>query len=271
MRFFGEDVKIISKAAISINNCIQAEWITGCFPDNEIREEKGCLYLLPIDDYKFRLQLIYLYETEAEKESFKACSLTFLPAFFDSYPAEVLMANQPFRFDRTTEQGFAICAQTTVLLHQLKQRESLPPFLVSLKQSETAIQLLRRSLECITAPFNECQLPACRFLAYDSEREKIQKARSIIDQQINKQYTIRELSRKVAMNECYLKKGFKALTGKTIHEYHNDIRIARAKELLQQQGRSVSEVADMLGYSSISHFSTAFKKATGIKACELLR
>jgi len=33
---------------------------------------------------------------------------------------------------------------------------------------------------------------------------------------------------------------------------------------------SVTEVALFLGYSSISHFSTAFKKHTGLKPCELL-
>ena len=74
----------------------------------------------------------------------------------------------------------------------------------------------------------------------------------------------------VAMNECYLKKGFKALVGKTIHDFQQELRITKAKEMLQLQGQTVSEVANSLGYSSISHFSTAFKKATGMKPCELL-
>jgi AraC-like DNA-binding protein len=72
------------------------------------------------------------------------------------------------------------------------------------------------------------------------------------------------------MNECYLKKGFKALVGKTIHDYQQELRIAKAKELLQQQGNTVTDIANMLGYSSISHFSTAFKRVTGMKPCELL-
>jgi AraC-like DNA-binding protein len=130
--------------------------------------------------------------------------------------------------------------------------------------------LLRRALECITIPFETCQVPACRFLAYESEREKIQEARQIIEQSIDQPHTIKELSRKVAMNECYLKKGFKAIVGKTIHEYQQELRIAKAKELLQQQGCTVTDVANILGYSSISHFSTAFKRITGMKPCELL-
>jgi AraC-like DNA-binding protein len=107
-------------------------------------------------------------------------------------------------------------------------------------------------------------------LAYDSEREKIFKAREILDAHYDEKMTIKGLARKVAMNECYLKKGFKTLTGSTIHEYIAARRISSARHMLQVEGRSVTEVAASLGYSSISHFSTAFKKATGLKPCELL-
>ena len=113
-------------------------------------------------------------------------------------------------------------------------------------------------------------MPACRFLAFESEREKIALAGRILEENYDQPLTIRELSRRVAMNECYLKKGFKALMGKTIHEYTQGLRIERGRMLLQQ-GHSVSDVSAMLGFSSISHFSTAFKKATGLKPCELLR
>ena len=76
-------------------------------------------------------------------------------------------------------------------------------------------------------------MPTCRFLAYESERDKVMEARNIIELQLDRPITIRELSRKVAMNECYLKKGFKALTGRTINDYQQELRIAKAKELLQ--------------------------------------
>ena len=44
-------------------------------------------------------------------------------------------------------------------------------------------------------------------------------------------------------------------------------KIIKAREILLQH---IGEPITMLGYSSISHFSTAFKKHTGIKPCELL-
>jgi AraC family transcriptional regulator len=78
------------------------------------------------------------------------------------------------------------------------------------------------------------------------------------------------LSRKVAINECYLKKGFKEMFGTTIFDFYQGQRMEHAKYLLYEKGLSVTEVSVMLGYSSISHFSTAFKKHTGLKPCELL-
>ncbi|MGH2645859.1 MAG: helix-turn-helix domain-containing protein, partial [Chitinophagaceae bacterium] len=57
----------------------------------------------------------------------------------------------------------------------------------------------------------------------------------------------------------------------TVYDYFQKERMERAKVLLYENGHSVSEVAVKMGYSCISHFSTAFKKHTGLKPCELLR
>ncbi len=110
----------------------------------------------------------------------------------------------------------------------------------------------------------------CRFLTHMEDREKIEKARNILLEQLDAPVTIRELARRVAMNECYLKKGFKAMFGTTIYDYFQKERMEKAKGLLYEKGLSVSDVAIMMGYSCISHFSTAFKKHTGLKPCELL-
>lgn len=110
----------------------------------------------------------------------------------------------------------------------------------------------------------------CKFLSNSDDREKISKAREILLQHIGEPLTIKALSRKVAINECYLKKGFKELFGTTIFDFYQTQRMEHAKYLLYDKGLSVTEVSSLLGYSSISHFSTAFKKHTGIKPCELL-
>ena len=266
-RLLGEEARIISRAPVFINRFVRAEFLQ-VSSEAQFPEDGGRLFLYPIEDGQYNLHLLYL--TDSNIPQTEICWLQFLPEFFDMFEEQVLMSNTPFRFDQTTEQQFNICVQTKNLIEQLRHITALTPLLQSLQLSEIAIHLLRRAIENVTIPFSVCPVPACRFLAHESEREKIMEARRIVETTIDKPLTIKELSRKVAMNECYLKKGFKTLTGKTINEYQQELRISKAKELLQQQGQTVSEVAGVLGYSSISHFSTAFKKATGMKPCELL-
>jgi AraC family transcriptional regulator len=129
--------------------------------------------------------------------------------------------------------------------------------------------LLLYSLDCMVGE-KEVDIVTCKFLANEADREKIVRSREILIEHIGEPITIKELSRKVAMNECYLKKGFKEMFGTTIFDFYQSQRMEHAKYLLYEKGLSVTEVSMLLGYSSISHFSTAFKKHTGLKPCELL-
>lgn len=128
--------------------------------------------------------------------------------------------------------------------------------------------LLLYSMDCMAGDGEESF--TCKFLANEADREKIALAREILLQHIGEPLTIRELSRKAAINECYLKKGFKEMYGTTIFDFFQSQRMEHAKYLLYEKGLTVTDVSASLGYSSISHFSTAFKKHTGIKPCELL-
>jgi AraC-like DNA-binding protein len=130
--------------------------------------------------------------------------------------------------------------------------------------------LLLYSMECMLGVKEEEVTIACKFLNNEADRDKIARAREILIEHIGDPITIKELSRKVAINECYLKKGFKEMFGTTIFDFYQNQRMEHARFLLYEKGLSVSEVSAMLGYSSISHFSTAFKKHTGLKPCELL-
>lgn len=268
-RILGRHARIMNRVPASVNKLVHAEWIDVSFEEDTWPDEHARINLFPIADGQYCLQLLYLQYTEQPGNA-TVLWVEFRPDFFEQYPLESITAGQPFSFDKITEQQFTICTQTNALLQQLEEISTPANFIKSLEQTEIITHLLRRALQCIAVPFTACPVPACRFLAYDSEREKIIEAVRLVNEHLDKPFTIKELSKKVAMNECYLKKGFKAMTGKAIHEYTQELRIGRAKEMLKQPGFSVSDVANSLGYSSISHFSTAFKKATGMKPCELL-
>jgi AraC-like DNA-binding protein len=176
----------------------------------------------------------------------------------------VISFNHPHTFSRT----LPVCAKTRNTLDSILQN----PYNGTLEQLYMGAQaqlLLLNSMECMVGE-QEDQVFTCKFLANSADREKITRAREILIEHIGNPITIKALSRKVAMNECYLKKGFKEVFGCTIFEFYQGQRMDHAKYLLYEKGLSVTEVSMLLGYSSISHFSTAFKKHTGLKPCELL-
>ncbi len=62
----------------------------------------------------------------------------------------------------------------------------------------------------------------------------------------------------------FLSKLFSEINGITIEKYAIAQKIERVKELLVYDELSISEIADLLHYSSSAHLSTQFKNITGI-------
>jgi AraC family transcriptional regulator len=182
----------------------------------------------------------------------------------DTVSEGVLSFGHKDSFSRT----FPICNRTRMALDGLLNHQYSGNLANIFVNAQTQMLLLY-SLDCLEE--KEIDTSSARFLANEADREKITKAREVLLQHIGEPITIKALSRKVAMNECYLKKGFKEMFGTTIFDFYQSQRMEHAKYLLYEKGLNVTEVSLLLGYSSISHFSTAFKKHTGLKPCELLR
>ena len=177
---------------------------------------------------------------------------------------EVLAFKHPNSFTKI----FPVCSRKRIALDALLNH-SYTGSLENIFTNAKVHELLLYSLECLVDEKEEGF--TCKFLADDFGKERIYQAREILLQRIGEPITIKELSRKVAINECYLKKGFKEVFGTTIFDFYQQQRMEHAKYLLYEKGLSVTDVSALLGYSSISHFSAAFKKHTGLKPCDLLR
>jgi AraC family transcriptional regulator len=173
-----------------------------------------------------------------------------------------------FRHSSSFTRILPLCGKTRMVLEGVLNH-TFSDSLENIYINAQTQMLLLYSLDCMLGE-KEIDVVNCKFLANEADREKIIKAREILLQHIGEPITIKELSRKVAINECYLKKGFKELFGTTVFDFYQSQRMEHAKYLLYEKGLTVTEVSMLLGYSSISHFSTAFKKHTGLKPCELL-
>ncbi|MFD0764838.1 helix-turn-helix transcriptional regulator [Mucilaginibacter lutimaris] len=91
---------------------------------------------------------------------------------------------------------------------------------------------------------------------------RLEEARAYITQNLQTPCSLIELARKTGLNDFKLKKGFKSLFGNTVFGYLYDVRMGTAYNLLQN-GKSVSEVAELIGYKNPHHFTAAFKKKFG--------
>nr|PIE63564.1 MAG: hypothetical protein CSA26_12395 [Desulfobacterales bacterium] len=67
----------------------------------------------------------------------------------------------------------------------------------------------------------------------------------------------------VGTNECYLKKGFRNQTGRSIGQYIRELRMSNALELLASRKYSMLEISYAVGYANPSQFSAAFKRFYG--------
>ena len=234
-----------------------------CTTGNRYCEERGCSQCnqMPTNNCSGKHQTVDVF------------TFHFTSSFLHQFVHNVKLANQKdevlaFKYPKAFTKVFPLCMKKRNVLDGLLNHSysgALENIFVNAKIHE----LLLYSLECLVGDKEEGF--SCKFLADASGRDRIYQARDILLQHIGDPITIKEFSRKVAMNECYLKKGFKEVYGTTIFDFYQQQRMEHAKYLLYEKGLSVTDVSALLGYSSISHFSAAFKKHTGLKPCELLK
>jgi AraC-like DNA-binding protein len=76
-------------------------------------------------------------------------------------------------------------------------------------------------------------------------------------------FTIKGLAEHLGLHANYLSALFHKEVGIPPMAYMKQLRLEEAKQLLASGENSVTEIAEMLGYSSVSYFSKDFKKVTG--------
>ena len=93
--------------------------------------------------------------------------------------------------------------------------------------------------------------------AYD--KDCIYFARDYLVKNILQPPSLTELARICGVNEFKLKQGFKGIFNNSVFGYLNDYKLNSAREMLFE-GKPIKAIAAELGYSSVQHFSTAFRK-----------
>ena len=89
------------------------------------------------------------------------------------------------------------------------------------------------------------------------------RAKDLIDRDYAKPLDVPALARAAHASTAHFSRSFKSAFGETPHQYLLRRRIERAKDLLRETDRSVTDVSLDVGFQSLSSFSNAFRDFVG--------
>ena len=110
----------------------------------------------------------------------------------------------------------------------------------------------------------DLNIEQCPFLTNEENFKKIKKAKDIIIGNMTNPPTLIDLSKEINLSLKKLKEGFKKIYGKPVFQFLLEYKMELAKKLLAENNYNVNEVSLKLGYSTASHFITAFKNKYGL-------
>lgn len=164
--------------------------------------------------------------------------------------------------------------------HQLRRRKIITPShpVLKIKAHESVLLPYRRLLNLLkTNPrglqqkLAACVLDilaaACAVDGADDDSDQfgdvVHPAISFLENHVDQEIDLGELAHTLHLSYDQFRHVFKQRTGLAPYQYHLQLRLNRAKELLVGSTMSVKQVAYALRFASPYHFSKIFKKKTG--------
>jgi AraC-like DNA-binding protein len=112
-----------------------------------------------------------------------------------------------------------------------------------------------------------------RIARYSEERERefLEKVHRIVNEGMgDHDFGIDSLTDKLHISRAQLHRKLTALTGKSTSIFIRDIRLDKAREMLETGRHTITEVLYTVGYTSPSYFSKTYKERFGATPSELL-
>lgn len=162
-------------------------------------------------------------------------------------------------------QGYAITPRMLQLIEEVRHCHFTGGLKKLFLQSK-AIELL--ALQCEQVEREGMRSPEALRISR-SEEERIYHARDLLLEHAHDPLSLGELARKAGLNEFKLKQGFKKVFDNTVFGYLSDHRLDQAQHMIREGRLSLTDIAETLGYSSLQHFSNAFRKKFGLSPSRL--
>ena len=97
-----------------------------------------------------------------------------------------------------------------------------------------------------------------------TEAHPLDRALVLVHERLTNRFTVEELARWTGTNRTTLNAYFTRKTGQSVQTYVRTQRLSMASNLLRDTMLPIEEIVARVGYEDASHFSRAFKQATGL-------
>jgi len=167
--------------------------------------------------------------------------------FTERFP-QVLASHHLFDFDReriSSCGGFAIADALLALLAREFGAE-----LAAQLAEELAIERLRQGDELQRIPLQN---------RLGASHPKLTQAVILMEANIEEPLSTDDIARLVCVSRRQLERIFKQYLNKVPSQYYLELRLARARALLLQTGKSIIQIGLSCGFSSGPHFSSAYR------------
>ncbi len=99
-------------------------------------------------------------------------------------------------------------------------------------------------------------------------QKEMEKAVRFFHENLAKNIEVDAYAKQLHMSTCWFIRSFKEYAGTPPGRYLTEIRIKKAKELLESTDYSIGEIGGIIGYENPLYFSRIFKKTAGVSPAE---
>lgn len=162
-------------------------------------------------------------------------------------------------------------AEWIVLVKQALKQKKLPPD-EFLAKSLTVTRLFRRNdigdiRNDLLQLLNELD-EACRSNEPRKKKSIVEQAEKFVQSHYAMELSLQILAIRFNVNSIYLGRVFKEETGEYFSDYLTNIRLDKAKQLLETTHLNASEISERVGYADANYFSRKFKQTIGLSPTE---
>lgn len=96
----------------------------------------------------------------------------------------------------------------------------------------------------------------------------IDRVKLYIEETLAENLSVGEIAEHIGISRYYLSHLFKPVTGTTVVEYRNELRLTKAKLMLINSDCSISDIAQSVVFCSASYFTEVFVKSETVSPTE---